>query len=764
MSDRYQEQEPSNGGNGASDASGETGFVARLDDEPERWGPVREDLSWKWDPDDPNEPDWDWESDMPGRGPAQTFFIAPKRPWANPETVRRRIGTKEELTKVAEAIVLGRRLVCKNSTNDADCDIVGEVGRYRSIGLTRHVIVEDLQALINAVQAHRDARLARVELDENFDLVEGVWGSLRVRRRWVELNGKEKPDVHPTRLVLWRCVVERARLMNFDIACTLEVSAYFAGIAAFNGARFNTFTDFSNTHFINYSQFHGARFASIARFTGARFAKDATFTTARFADGAYFEHTIFTANAQFGGASFADEATFTRSEFAESTSFERVRFASVAFFGSVTFKQEILFDAAHFRGEAGFNRTVFATVAGFDRVHFARLVQFDGAWFGGQTNFHHTEFDQDVSFVVSVQSVGEVTSGLKSYQSARITQSGRVEFLCARFRRSVSFDGALIEGSLFFTESTLDERLTFVGTQISSKARLGMNRFLARGGATIELKREHLDVEAARRKVIAEDKRRRHWRQLPLRSRVWEAFRPVCHWLGACRDSPFMEGDDHWNIHAMERAAHDHDLLAANYRNQPATDWEEDWCRWRGHELRRLIRWMQWRRDASNFFDSSECPQLTNPLIPLEARWMLEYVLLIVSILAGYTSLASRAMVHIVWEWLVLRTMIGFILQVHRIIVAGAMIMLLCGLLYATAASESTIAMSTNAGTPAYEQGGLWGRLLFGMYFSLTTFVTLGYGDYAPTGWLKLVTGLEALAGVTLLALFTVAWGRKMVR
>lgn len=50
------------------------------------------------------------------------------------------------------------------------------------------------------------------------------------------------------------------------------------------------------------------------------------------------------------------------------------------------------------------------------------------------------------------------------------------------------------------------------------------------------------------------------------------------------------------------------------------------------------------------------------------------------------------------------------------------------------------------------------------LYFSLTTFVTLGYGDFAPLGWFKLVTGLEALSGVALLALFTVAWGRKLVR
>ena len=51
------------------------------------------------------------------------------------------------------------------------------------------------------------------------------------------------------------------------------------------------------------------------------------------------------------------------------------------------------------------------------------------------------------------------------------------------------------------------------------------------------------------------------------------------------------------------------------------------------------------------------------------------------------------------------------------------------------------------------------------LYLSLMTFVTLGYGDFQPAaGWLKLATGIEGILGVTLLALFTVAWGRKMVR
>lgn len=40
------------------------------------------------------------------------------------------------------------------------------------------------------------------------------------------------------------------------------------------------------------------------------------------------------------------------------------------------------------------------------------------------------------------------------------------------------------------------------------------------------------------------------------------------------------------------------------------------------------------------------------------------------------------------------------------------------------------------------------------LYFSIVTFSTVGYGDFAPQGWGRLIAGLEIIAGISLTALF----------
>ena len=124
--------------------------------------------------------------------------------------------------------------------------------------------------------------------------------------------------------------------------------------------------------------------------------------------------------------------------------------------------------------------------------------------------------------------------------------------------------------------------------------------------------------------------------------------------------------------------------------------------------------------------------------------------------------------------WFFARTCAGYLLQLHRIVVAGLVVLLGCAVLYQVGASPETIThnglladgLLSNGQTAieAWDAVTALGVPIAGLYFSLTTFVTLGYGDFAPLGWFKLVSGLQALSGVTLLALFTVAWGRKLVR
>jgi hypothetical protein len=61
--------------------------------------------------------------------------------------------------------------------------------------------------------------------------------------------------------------------------------------------------------------------------------------------------------------------------------------------------------------------------------------------------------------------------------------------------------------------------------------------------------------------------------------------------------------------------------------------------------------------------------------------------------------------------------------------------------------------------------GGLWLGLLKGLYFSAVTFVTLGYGDFAPmSGWGRLLASAEAFLGIGFTSLFMICLVRKFGR
>jgi hypothetical protein len=51
-----------------------------------------------------------------------------------------------------------------------------------------------------------------------------------------------------------------------------------------------------------------------------------------------------------------------------------------------------------------------------------------------------------------------------------------------------------------------------------------------------------------------------------------------------------------------------------------------------------------------------------------------------------------------------------------------------------------------------------------GLYFSVITFFTVGYGDMTPVGFCKLIAMLEAFSGVLIMSLFVVGLSRKYLR
>ena len=81
------------------------------------------------------------------------------------------------------------------------------------------------------------------------------------------------------------------------------------------------------------------------------------------------------------------------------------------------------------------------------------------------------------------------------------------------------------------------------------------------------------------------------------------------------------------------------------------------------------------------------------------------------------------------------------------------LLIIICGLIYGHAADEFRGEVIRG-----------WDVNFCPWYFSVVTFTTIGYGDYAPLGTLRGVTSLEGFLGLFLMAVFTVSFARKFIR
>jgi hypothetical protein len=65
---------------------------------------------------------------------------------------------------------------------------------------------------------------------------------------------------------------------------------------------------------------------------------------------------------------------------------------------------------------------------------------------------------------------------------------------------------------------------------------------------------------------------------------------------------------------------------------------------------------------------------------------------------------------------------------------------------------------------PSFEHTETLSRLGVAFYHSVVTFLTIGYGDYYPSGIFKWISGLEGFTGLFMISYFTVAFVRKVLR
>jgi hypothetical protein len=112
-------------------------------------------------------------------------------------------------------------------------------------------------------------------------------------------------------------------------------------------------------------------------------------------------------------------------------------------------------------------------------------------------------------------------------------------------------------------------------------------------------------------------------------------------------------------------------------------------------------------------------------------------------------------------EFVLGRLLFGYGERPIRVLVAGALIVLICGIFYSSPAAHLAYQYGLeNSQQPDHL------KFMEGLYYSTVTFTTLGFGDIhpAPDILTRIITMLEATAGACLMALFVVTLSKRFSR
>lgn len=112
-------------------------------------------------------------------------------------------------------------------------------------------------------------------------------------------------------------------------------------------------------------------------------------------------------------------------------------------------------------------------------------------------------------------------------------------------------------------------------------------------------------------------------------------------------------------------------------------------------------------------------------------------------------------------EFIFGRLLFGYGERPNRVLVTGAVIILLCAAFYSSPAAHLAFQYGIDDSMMSERL-----RFLDGLYYSTITFTTLGFGDIYPAadGLTRIVTMLESMAGACLMALFVVTLSKRFSR
>ena len=355
--------------------------------------------------------------------------------------------------------------------------------------------------------------------------------------------------------------------------------------------------------------------------------------------------------------------------------------------------------------------TTFLQSASFAYATFARPVELAGA------TFQHDVMFASAHFLDGARFTGTTFLGNTSFQSAQF--DSHADFEWTRFSQAVPFDFARFCEPANFHEARFAETVTFCMTRFGKTAsfrgaecsgQLSFAEAFFENGARLNLGNVHLKPGG---QVVLTIEQIGHYQ----RPALWGLFSRRSGW-----GRRFL----------LRQAIRLHEAMQRRWPGRRLIDGEDS-------------------DDPGPAAGGGRAVQHASRQLPFAAR-------------SGsarrdrchykYKDLLRRGTRgHGLWrflDWAVYKWCLGYGIHTRRILLTGIAAIFLFALLYWPLAGGTTIR----------NFDGNFNSL----YFSVVTFSTIGYGDYAPLSWLRLPAGLEGLLGLVLTSVFTVSFARKLIR
>jgi uncharacterized protein YjbI with pentapeptide repeats len=199
--------------------------------------------------------------------------------------------------------------------------------------------------------------------------------------------------------------------------------------------------------FSSRDAFYGGK----ADFRDAQFNGEAELRDVQFSEEAQFRNAQFNGGAYFSGAQFNGEAEFRDVQFSEEAQFREVKFNG-----------EAHFPGAKFNGEAHFSDVQFREEAQFREVKFNGEAHFPGAQFNGEAHFSWVQFSREANFCEAK------LGGLADFDAAQFR--GEANFFKTHFNGIAQFNGARFGGEAYFSEAHFNGIAQFSGARFSGEA------------------------------------------------------------------------------------------------------------------------------------------------------------------------------------------------------------------------------------------------------------------------------------------------------